>query len=771
MSQRSTTEQVFLWILKIGLWAIPFLPLYVSSSMLFPFITGKNFAFRILVEILLVLWVWLAVYREEYRPRLTPLFKAATIFIAILFLADLFSPNPWRSFFSNYERMEGFMMLSHLYLYFVMLSSVFRRTDWIVFFHSTLLASVAVASIGLLQKFGYRVSIQGGFRVDSTIGNPTYLAAYLLFHVWLLGILIHRFWKRWWLVGLYVLAAAFELLIIYFTATRGAVLALLFGLFLFTVACILWGNRMFALPSAVKGGDERRRSRVRIVAGILLIVVLLVPLTFWFLRDTPFVSQNLVLQRLTNYSLQERTIQSRFMIWSMAWEGFLDRPILGWGQENFYLVFQKYFRPGLFSSEPWFDRSHNMIFDWLIHAGIFGLAAWLAIFAAALYLLIRGARRGTIPLVEAVVLGILFFTYFLQNLFVFDNLNTYLMVFAFLAYTQFLARGGSEELLAVQNRMRERARGTQGLAYGIAGGLAIILLVAAPTLHVKPIRQSTALIGVLHAAQARVPVDTLIQKFQDALSFQSFGTTEVREQMANMGRGILESDSISSEDKSKFGKFVIEELRKEIAHPARDVKHMLFLAALLARAGRLDNAYFPEAEETLLEAARVSPTKQIVYFELAQLYLITGNTDRGIATLQKAWDIDRNYQEAGVNLLTVALLAQKSEIAASVKKDIDVPRLDEQSLARLGLVYRQVGDFAGALEVYEVLARGVPRNSKYHATYAALLGYFGKVQDAEREVTEAVRLDPNMKAESEVFLQILRANGRIPAEAFTPPAR
>src|SRR3989344_1034377 len=93
-------EKTFLWTIKIGIWLIPF-------------ITGKNFMFRIIVELLAVLWVSLAVGRPEYRPKLTPLLKVATVFITVLFLADLFGPNPYRSFFSNYERMEGFMMHVH----------------------------------------------------------------------------------------------------------------------------------------------------------------------------------------------------------------------------------------------------------------------------------------------------------------------------------------------------------------------------------------------------------------------------------------------------------------------------------------------------------------------------------------------------------------------------------------------------------------------------------------------------------------------------------
>ena len=102
----SQFEKISLWIVKIGLWVVPFLPLYVASSMLFPFITGKNFAFRIIIEIIFAFWAGLAVARSEYRPRLTPLFKIITAFTAIVFLADLLSPHPYRSFFSNYERME-----------------------------------------------------------------------------------------------------------------------------------------------------------------------------------------------------------------------------------------------------------------------------------------------------------------------------------------------------------------------------------------------------------------------------------------------------------------------------------------------------------------------------------------------------------------------------------------------------------------------------------------------------------------------------------------
>lgn len=57
------------WGIVIGLLATLFLPMIVSSSLFFPFITGKNFGFRIIVEIVLVLWLVLALRDPAYRPK------------------------------------------------------------------------------------------------------------------------------------------------------------------------------------------------------------------------------------------------------------------------------------------------------------------------------------------------------------------------------------------------------------------------------------------------------------------------------------------------------------------------------------------------------------------------------------------------------------------------------------------------------------------------------------------------------------------------------
>ena len=71
----------------------------------------------------------------------------------------------------------------------------------------------------------------------------------------------------------------------------------------------------------------------------------------------------------------EGTVHGRIVVWEIAWKGFLDRPLLGWGPENFGLAFARHYNPCLGSSqcapEVWFDLAHNIVLDTLTETGVF----------------------------------------------------------------------------------------------------------------------------------------------------------------------------------------------------------------------------------------------------------------------------------------------------------------------------------------------------------------------------------------------------------------
>src|SRR3989338_2407352 len=315
-------NKILRWVALGGIFLVPFVSLVVANNLFFPFITGKAFVFRILVMIATGAWLILALRDEDYRPKNSWLIKALVAFLIIIGLADIFSVNPFKSFWSNFERMEGWVGIFHLFLYFLVAGTMLNDWKyWKRFFQTSITVSVIMAGYGIFQLAGVLVINQGGTRLDGTFGNATYLAVYMLFHIFLTFFILlrERFSKTGqWIYGVII---ALQLFILYHTATRGAVLGLIGGILIAAILIALFDKERLFLKKGAK---------------ITLVTVLILIIGFIAVRNTNFVQKSAALSRLASISLNEAA--PRFMVWQMGWQGFKERPILGWGQK---LVFDK----------------------------------------------------------------------------------------------------------------------------------------------------------------------------------------------------------------------------------------------------------------------------------------------------------------------------------------------------------------------------------------------------------------------------------------------
>jgi O-antigen ligase len=420
-------------LILTGVFIIPFIPLYVASNMFFPFITGKNFAFRVLVEIIFALWAILALRDSDYRPKYSSIFGAFFGFLVVMGVATIFAENPYKSFWSNFERMEGYITMLHLFAYFIVLGSVLQtRKLWNALFQTSLFVSFIMVFYSFLQLAGKLTINQGGVRVDGTLGNATYLAIYLVFHIFIALIFIARRETDLILKWTYGLLVVGQLIVLYHTATRGAILGLLGGLLATALLIALFGKETKGL----------RKLSIGLVAGILLLIG-----GFIVIKDSSFVQKSPVLQRFATISWSESQTQSRGYVWPMALKGFKEKPLFGWGQENFNYVFNKYYAPEMYNKEPWFDRTHDVFLDWLIAGGIFGLLSYLSLFGLGLYAI---WKHGDLTFVERSLITGLFLAYLFHNIFVFDNLVSYLFFTLFLAYLHFdVARPFSTKIRSI----------------------------------------------------------------------------------------------------------------------------------------------------------------------------------------------------------------------------------------------------------------------------------------------------------------------------------
>src|SRR3989344_5135171 len=518
-------RDVLRFVILAALFVTPFVCLIVPSSMFFPFITGKNFTFRILVEIALGAWILLMFIDAKYRPRFSFILGAAGTFLAVIALADFMGINPYRSFWSNYERMEGLITHIHLFFFLLIAGSVFateRMWNW--FWNTSLLVSLFVATNAYGQLAGWGAVHQSVNRLDATLGNSTYLAVYALFHAFLAMFLFFRDKEKHPRAAfVYPAIALVNVAVLYFTQTRGAFLGLVGGIFLALLLAALFDREH----------PERRKYAIGGVLGAGLLIV-----AFFVWKDAAWIQSNRTLGRIADISLSDQTTQSRFMIWNMSWEGFKEHPILGWGQDNFLYVFAKYYNPKMWQQEPWFDRSHDVFFDWLIAGGALGLLAYLSLFGAALYYLwFKRPRHFTV--IESGILTGMLAGYFVHNIFVFDNITSYLLFFAFLGYLHTLH---SETAPAASPTHSHKKKGRQEEELGMGDLAVAVFIVVALTagavylLNVRNIKANIALIDAIRPES--ILVDGVNgQKeiaLENVLKLRLFGTGEAREQLAQL---------------------------------------------------------------------------------------------------------------------------------------------------------------------------------------------------------------------------------------------
>ena len=132
------------------------------------------------------------------------------------------------------------------------------------------------------------------------------------------------------------------------------------------------------------------------------------------------------------------TGQARLMIWKVAFAGWQEHPWFGWGWENFYNLANKNYQPQLLvygHSQEWFDNAHNMVINLLGTTGIFGVLSYLLVYFYAVIFLIKKyfISRDFREKNFALSVSIFLIAHFIQNLFVFENISSYLVFFWMIA--------------------------------------------------------------------------------------------------------------------------------------------------------------------------------------------------------------------------------------------------------------------------------------------------------------------------------------------------
>lgn len=586
-----------------------FLPLLPPiSSFFFPFVAPKGFYFLAISEILFFLFLIFILSSEKFKFEFSPLFFTLSLFLFFSTLSTIFGVDPSRSFWSKSERMTGLLFQFHLFLFFIFLSAFLKKED----FEKIFAFSLFVALLTIF--FFFATKEDSMYREGGPLGNSSFLGTYLLFNFFFSLYLIvesrNDFLKVFSILSIFLIALA-----LIFGSARAAKISVFFGLLL-----ILFFHLIF---------NQKNRILKGFAIFSLCFILLLGLISFALLFKEGSFPQKIFIKLAS---------KARIVVWEGSLKTFLERPILGFGPENYEVVFTKNFHPCLFlpecGGEIWFDRAHNIIFDTLVSTGILGFFSFLLIFLSIFLILLKKFLKKEISFSTFSIFSALFSSYLLQNLTVFDMPASFLMLF--------LSFGFINNLYTSKERKLNLSFRTKIFLFVF---LFCLFLISFIKFVFLPLKSNLLVIKSLKINDPKERLKT----YEEILKISPFGRYQFREQFYfNTLNKLQQKGGISKEEIS----FLESEFEKTTKESPFDFKAKLFLGRLKMFLGK-----FEEAEKILNEALKLSPRNQQVYWNLAELEAQKKNFELALKLAEKAVDLEPRLLQSHLVLIEIAKMS------------------------------------------------------------------------------------------------------------------
>ncbi|HMP85355.1 MAG TPA: O-antigen ligase family protein [Candidatus Paceibacterota bacterium] len=736
-----TTEDfknILKYLIYIGIGALLFTPFIVSNSLLFPYITGKAYFFRIIVTTIFFLWVILAIYDREYRPKKSFILYSLLAFCVSILISNILGPNWTASFWSNYERMEGYITIIHLLALFLVASHTLKtQKHWDWFFNGLILSSFLI----IISAFSQMLENGFGYRIDTRLGNSTYLGGYMLMLSFIsLFMMIRQFANSdfskkisIYLIAFYKIAFILQTIILFQTGTRGAMIGWFVGLFVFAVIGIfgdifskkqieqnITNTKTESSTNFLANIFIKIRQNIKWIFSLIIVVLIIFISAIFYYKDSDFIKNNVAFGRLTSINLSEGTANARILNWQIAWQGFSERPILGWGQSNYNLVFDKYYLPALHGNETFFDRAHNIIFDWLIAGGFVGLILFLLILDSFIYTI--WSRKNNLKLLEKSVLFGFLSAYFIHNLFVFDTIVSYFIFFMILAYAHSIS---ATQINFMQKDLSEISKKSFAVLAILSIPIFIYYINIPSYLSSKDTVNATKLIKQsketgLYEYFYPQGIATNLSLFQKAIDRNTFGNSEIRQKMFQISENVLLIDDENSQEiKDRFLQTAIDEMIQQAQDFPYDAKYKYLVAMFFARFGDyvMSEKYFNE----LLE---VSPNKQATRLPLISVYQLSGQKDKAYEFAKETYLLDKSHDDIWLEYAKASFEYDKKifdlilEEAFEENKSHRVKKFLEilveknptsaQTKVSLAAFYYRIGDIENSLKVLDLVSEQFP---------------------------------------------------------------
>jgi len=626
---------------------------------------NKMMATYALTVVILTSWLTKMAAEKEIRIAKTPLDMPIGLFVLSQLVSSIFSIDPHVSWFGYYSRFNGGMwsIISYILLYYAFV------THFGIFEHhkdgakkeesnvlhrlltSSLVSAIIVALYAVAERFGidkhlWVQDVQN--RVFSTLGQPNWLAAYLVALTpiaWAFALKKKTFTQKNILSWDYLWTAVSALffLVLLFTRSRSGLVGLLVADVIFC-ATILWKTgknvslkaSLFLIHGIVVGIIFLNGSNVGTIDRYFSLRGLSNLITHKAPATTP---APVVAPLLETGGTESGTI--RKYVWQgaiEAWKSTTKTMFVGTGTETFAFAFYQ-FRPlGHNLTSEWdflYNKAHNEYLNYLATTGLLGLGAYLAVLLTFFIWVVRQKESKDV-VVAALFAG--WVSILITNFFGFSVVIVQLFLFLFPALIYVLVTRSRSEHIASYTFKTV----FPSWSWWAIVGLGVIFLARigslwyADTLFASGYRFDRSghyaqAVDKIEQAIALNPTEP-VYRDEIAAPLISLAVTAMEQQNATMASDLVRR-ALSQSDRA-------------IQISPKNANFWKTRTKVYYSLSGADSEFNDAAIVALTHARDLSPNDPKIYYNLAILEGRGGNVEKAIGHLRKAIDLKKNYRDA-----------------------------------------------------------------------------------------------------------------------------
>jgi len=740
-------------IIKFGLFLALLIPITFTSTTMQPWHFGKTIIFQILVEILVFLAIiYFSLNKEKPTWKFNWLDYLVILFPIFQIFSALAGVNLNRSFWGDQQRVQGIFTWLNFTAFYVLLRLFWQtKKDWLYYGSFALFIGFISSLIAL---FGYKLAFLEGMivlgpRISGLIGNPIFYSAYIILPTFL-GFIVALALKEKhkWLALIAGLAGMLNLLTLILSGTRGAFVGLLAGV---GSAFVLY---LYFLPN--------KKTKLYSFGILAMLVCLFVGLVFFNLKSDYLKNSLPRVSTLLDLSTQSTTVKTRLMAWEIALQGWRDRPLLGWGPENFQDAFDKHYNPEFlkysFAETVW-DKPHSYPLEVLNNMGIEGFLAYLAIVLLAIYFAVKSAITQTSKK-EKIILIIsagAIIAYVVQGSFAFETSNSLMLWLSLLAFVSFYHQSQNNQKQLNNETIEQK----NNQAIIIATNLfSILILIATPYAIYKNCAMYHASV-LMSQASDNAEIESLYQWQKNAELTLGYPIPFIWEQAIFLTKDLSIFDAKGLFDQNAeplkiIGPKLASIFETNIKAQPNSYLMRFWAGQLYTFMGQyVDQKYYARAEEILLEAIAINQERQSVAMILAKTYLLEGKTEEGVKTLEEVQKLNLDYGEAHWFLgLALIQSGKKEQGITELEKGASFGlESNEGNMFYMIELYNEQKAYAKIVPLYQKIIARHPDNPQYYANLAATYAVMGDKDNLVLAIKQAVALQPELRPEAIRFLE------------------